>query len=39
MFIAMWLVVDVKPLFNIIVADVFATAGDGISQLLTCFQF
>ena len=30
--IAMWLVVDVKPLFNIIVADVFATVADGIAN-------
>ena len=29
--IAMWLVVDVKPLFNIIVADVFVTVADGIA--------
>ena len=30
--IAMWLVVDVKPLFNIIVADVFATMAGGIAN-------
>ena len=30
--IAMWLVVDVKPLFNIIVADVFATVAGGIAN-------
>ena len=29
---AMWLVVDVKPLFNIIVADVFATVAGGIGN-------
>ena len=32
MFIAMWLVVDVKPLFNIIVADIFATLAGGIAS-------
>ena len=31
---AMWLVVDVKPLSNIIVADVFATVAGGIANLL-----
>ena len=30
--IAMWLVVDVKPLFNIIVADVLATVAGGIAN-------
>ena len=30
--IAMWLVVDVKPLFNTIVADVFATVAGGIAN-------
>ena len=29
---AMWLVVDVKLLFNIIVADVLATVADGIAE-------
>ena len=30
--IATWLVVDIKPLFNIIVADVFATVAGGIAN-------
>ena len=30
--IAMWLVVDVKPLFIIVVADVFATVAVGIAN-------